>query len=145
MVKIFLLVSSMLAGFDADSIPDNSVTKDGVSLRVLADCISQVESNNSPKAVGDNGKAIGAYQLHSIFVKDCNRIVGYEKFKLEDRWDVNKSREMFYVYSKHYAKGVNKVSAERIARCFNGGPTGHQKGATLEYWNRVKRELEIRK
>ena len=100
----------------------------------LLPAIEQVESGGKSDAVGDGGKAVGILQIHPIMVKDVNRILGEERYTLADRLDPAKSREMFRVYSDHYAKG----DAEKAARCWNGGPGGHKKSATLAYWGKVK-------
>lgn len=102
--------------------------------QTLLPAIEQVESGGRADAVGDGGKAVGILQIHPIMVEDCNRIVGEKRFTLADRLDPAKSREMFRVYSDHYAKG----DVEKAARNWNGGPNGHKKSATLAYWSKVK-------
>ncbi len=47
--------------------------------------IMMVESGGKPNAVGDKGKAVGAYQIHPIMVKEVNRIAKKEMFSLNDR------------------------------------------------------------
>jgi len=103
----------------------------------LLDAIEQVESGGNPRAVGDNGKAVGAYQIWKICVDDCNRIVGRKRWTLEDRWDRVKSREMCRTYLTHYGG-----TTEEMARKWNGGPRGHTKAATLPYWAKIKKELK---
>ena len=102
--------------------------------QTLLPAIEQVESGGKSDAVGDGGKAVGILQIHPIMVEDCNRIVGEKRFTLADRLDPAKSREMFRIYSDHYAKG----NTEKAARNWNGGPNGHKKSATLAYWSKVK-------
>jgi hypothetical protein len=60
-----------------------------------------VESRGNNQAVSSKG-AVGVLQFLPILVEDCNRIVGYEKFALEDRLDSLKSVEMFNVIQDHY-------------------------------------------
>lgn len=43
------------------------------ALEVDLSLISQIESSNNPHAVGDNGKALGLYQLHKEPILDFNR------------------------------------------------------------------------
>ena len=45
-----------------------------------------VESGGDPKEVGDNGKAVGVLQIHTIVIDDVNRIYGTD-FRYEDRLD----------------------------------------------------------
>jgi len=101
----------------------------------LWQAICKVESNNNPMAIGDGGKAVGIAQIWPITVRDCNRIAK-TNYTLEDRYDPIKSREMFVIYTEHYAKGK---SDETKARIWNAGP----KRAYLadKYWTKVKAAL----
>lgn len=113
---------------------------------VLLDAIATVESNNVSEVVGDDGQAVGAYQLHRIYVDDVNRIAKAE-YRHADRNDAVKSREMVTIYLAHwgarYAAFMNKpATAEVLARIHNGGPYGWNKIHTKKYWNKVKLELE---
>lgn len=93
----------------------------------LLDAIALVESNNRANAVGDGGSAVGAYQIRPIFLRDVNRILGWNKYELTDRWDPEKSRAMARVYLDHYGGGLTLIDQ---ARQYNGGPRGHLKRAT---------------
>lgn len=116
------------------------VVPNGVSPE-LCHAIMIVESGGNAAAVGDNGKAVGSYQIWPIMVADVNRILKDERYILEDRYSVTKSREMFLVYSHHYAKHYGDWSPEGIARRWNGGGRGHLKAATAAYWEKVRKEL----
>jgi hypothetical protein len=105
--------------------------------RVLP-AIEMVESSGRADAVGDGGKAVGILQIHPIMVEDVNRILGQDRYTLADRLDPAKSREMFRVYSDHYARCGD---AEKVARNWNGGPRGHRKAATVAYWRKVERAM----
>ena len=76
----------------------------------LLDAIEWVESKGDANAVGDSGRAIGAYQIWEIYVDDVNRIIAlYMKdvdfrFTYKDRWDKAQSRTMVGIYTNHYAK-----------------------------------------
>lgn len=60
-----------------------------------------VESKGDSKAVGKLDD-VGVLQIRPIIVEDCNRILGMESFKLEDRLDSLKSVEMFNIIQDHY-------------------------------------------
>lgn len=60
-----------------------------------------VESKGDSNAVGRDND-VGVLQITPILVEDCNRIVKYEKYLLEDRLDSLKSVEMFNVIQRHY-------------------------------------------
>ena len=111
----------------------------------LLDAIEWVESKGDANEVGDDGRAIGAYQIWKIYVDDLNRIkpirYGYNqtinRFSYDDRLDPVKSREMVSIYLKHYGGTV-----EEMARKHNGGPNGHKKESIKKYWDKVRKVLE---
>ncbi len=113
-------------------------------------------------------QAIGAYQLHKIYVDDVNRIIGEDRYIYADRWDPVKSREMATIYVQHYTNVISSFEfwrqidqLEAMARIHNSGPDGWRndlhwfvqfRGYTLEeakqkitnsmdFWAKVKAEL----
>ena len=105
------------------------------SLGELLDAIEWVESKGDAKAVGDGGASIGAYQIQKIYVDDINQ--WGHNYAYTDRWYRDKSREMARLYLIHYGGTI-----EEMARKHNGGPRGHKKDATLDYWAKIKARLE---
>jgi hypothetical protein len=108
----------------------------------LWEAVCRVESNGNPLAVGDGGRAAGIAQIWAITVRDVNRFAG-TKFTLNDRFDAEKSRQMFRLYTEHYAKGK---SDEIKARIWNGGPnamkaTGKKLANLNAYWSKIKKHL----
>lgn len=106
---------------------------------VLA-AIRVVESNNDPSAVGDNGKAIGVYQIWKPYWID-SRIPGEWK----DCFDPVYADRVVRSYMKRYAteKRLGRpVTQQDVARIHNGGPNGYRKAATLKYWHKVQRVLK---
>ena len=61
-------------------------------------------------------------------------------FTYNDRWSRHKSIQMFEIYRNHY----KLITAEEMARCWNGGPRGLQKLATKRYWEKVKKHLAVK-
>jgi len=108
----------------------------------LLDAIINVESSDNDSAYHKGEDAVGCLQIRQTMVNDVNRILkrqGSDKrFTYFDRWNRNKSIEMFNIYVDHY----NLTTAEEIARCWNGGPRGLNNENTVGYWNKVKSELE---
>ena len=102
----------------------------------LLDAIEWVESKGNSNAVGDGGDAIGAYQIHKVYVRDCNRICGRETYTYEDRYNKSVSRIMVSGWLQHYGG-----TFEEMARKHNGGPQGHKKESTKAYWEKVKDRL----
>jgi len=108
----------------------------------LLNAIIHVESSNNDSAYHKGEDAVGCLQIRQTMVNDVNRILkrkGKTKtYSYEDRWDRDKSIEMFNIYVNYY----NLTTKEDIARCWNGGPRGNNKENTVYYWNKVKSELD---
>ena len=108
----------------------------------LWEAVCRVESNGNPLAVGDGGRAAGIAQIWAITVKDVNRFAGTQ-FTLNDRFNAEKSRQMFRLYTEHYAKGK---SDEVKARIWNGGPnamkaTGKKLANLNAYYAKIQKHL----
>ena len=108
--------------------------------------IEMVESNCNENAVGDNGKAVGAYQQHAVFVCDVNRILKEDLYTLEDRKSAFLARRMAKIYLTYYGNRYERITGKRasnevLARIYNGGATGYKKQATKSYWNKIKKFL----
>lgn len=111
------------------------------SVAYLLEAISWVESKHDPEAVGDNGKAVGAYQIHKEYVDDVNRIYG-TGFTYEDRKDPGTSKRMVRLYLRYYGARYERITGKKatvdiLARIHNGGPNGWKKKATIEYADKV--------
>lgn len=105
----------------------------------LLDAICAVESRGKADAIGDGGKAVGAYQIHPGVISDVNRICG-TAYTLQDRLDPAKARDICRAYLSHYGERAGGTD-EAYARVWNGGPKGAKKAATVAYWRRVKARL----
>ena len=109
---------------------------------ILFSAIVAVESGGNCLAVGDNGKAVGPAQVWAITVRDVNRILGKPVFRMEDRFSLAKSKQMFDIYTTHYGKRYGiPITDEIRAKVWNGGPDGPKKQATNKYWQKVKSKL----
>ena len=109
---------------------------------VLA-AIRTVESNGNPDSVGDNGNAIGVYQIWKPYWEDA-RQTGNLPGVYRDCFDPVYADRVVRAYMKRYATEQREgleVTQEDIARIHNGGPNGHKKRATLKYWAKVKKLL----
>ena len=143
-MKIKKLLSAAAAGIGVifGIIPtDCKAAVDVNSLEGLLKAIAQVESNGDSSAYNHKENAAGPYQIRPVYLKDVNRIVGYEKYRLEDRFDALKAKEMVVTYLSHYGK---HKSLEALARIHNGGPRGDKKKSTLRYWQKVKKAMEAK-
>jgi lipoprotein NlpI len=104
-----------------------------MNILVLIAAIVMVESGGNPSA--RNGDAAGCLQIRPTMVQHFNSI-GIE-FTLEDRLDCDKSKEAF----AKWVRISGYKNFEVIARKWNGGPKGHLKETTLNYWEKVKSNL----
>ena len=87
-VGLFLTTSSVEV---VRSIPKDNLIK----------AIMYVESRGNTKAHNISEDAVGCLQIRPIMLKEVNRLLGYNKYKLKDRWSKLKSIEMFNVIKEH--------------------------------------------
>ena len=97
--------------------------------------IQQVESKGSKTLYNKKERAAGILQIRPIMIREVNRIVGYKKYKLKDRWDSTKSVQIFKTYQKNFNPTADLEVASRI---WNGGIRGMRKRSTLKYYKKVK-------
>lgn len=101
----------------------------------LLDAIRAVESGGrSVVPRGDDGRARGPYQIWRSYWIDSG-VAG----RYEDVDDAEYSRRVVRAYWSRYAP--KNASHETLARIHNGGPRGHMRAATMQYWRRVKRAM----
>lgn len=107
----------------------------------LLDAIRRVETGgckDPSAAVGDNGKAIGPFQIHRVYWQDAVEHSGIGGTYADCR-DEAYARKVVRAYMARYApKGA---SDEVFSRIHNGGPKGHKKSATKAYWAKVRKQL----
>ena len=118
-----------------------------ISEHDLVSALILVESRGNDSAIGDRHlvgeEAVGALQIRPIMVREVNRILKIQKsdkrYKLKDRFDREKTLEMFFVWKNYHHPDSD---FETIARNWNGGPRGYKRSSTLRYWNKVQKELD---
>lgn len=101
------------------------------------------ESRGQVDAFNAGELAVGIVQIRPIVIADLNRIAGYDKWKLEDRWCPARSWMIFREYTGYWIErfGLDDTPENR-ARIWNGGPRGYRKTSTLEYWQDVRGRME---
>jgi hypothetical protein len=107
----------------------------------LLQAIGQVESGNNDDAVGDNGKALGRYQIWYVYWKDAVEYDPSIGGEYSDVTDPDYAKKIVLAYWARYAtKGRlgHEPTDEDKARIHNGGPNGHKKDSTLKYWDKVQ-------
>ena len=108
----------------------------------LINAIAKVESGGNPKAFNKNGNCAGYLQITPVVVKDCNQILKRKKvnkkYTLKDRFDKQKSIEMFVIYQNAHNPSGN---IEKAIRIWNGGPNYSVK-ATNKYYKKVMKHYK---
>lgn len=90
---------------------------------------------------GDNGDAIGPYQIHKEVVVDVNRFYG-TKYTWESCAKIKIAKDVCEKYLRMWC-GKDRIgrepTVETYLRIWNGGPHGHKRiKATQAYVNRAK-------
>lgn len=142
---IFVICTLSVQGHTRDSL-ELPLNKEIVHKRNYWDpvitAIAKVESSLNTKAVSKSGKYVGYLQIGKPLVIDCNnylkRIGSKKRFTFDDRFDKQKSIEMFIIYQMKYNKSN---SVEKAIRIWNGG-SGYTIKGTQAYYDKVKKHLE---
>ena len=131
LVALFMVSLSASAG---DSIWNMS-KRSSFDWNPVMDAIIKVESEGNPRAV--SGNSVGVMQITPVLVKECNDILKKQKsnkrYTLDDRYSVEKSKEMFLLIQKYFNPENN---VEKAIRSWNGGIKYSVK-ATNKYYQKV--------
>jgi uncharacterized protein (UPF0548 family) len=131
LVALFMVSLSASAG---DSIWSMS-KRSSFDWNPVMDAIIKVESEGNPRAV--SGNSVGVMQITPVLVKECNDILKKQKsnkrYTLDDRYSVEKSKEMFLLIQKYFNPENN---VEKAIRSWNGGIKYSVK-ATNKYYKKV--------
>lgn len=128
-----ILLIGICIGVSAQQEPKIDLNK---KWRAVIEAIEQVESEGRTNAVSRNKKWVGCLQISEVLVRQCNQIVGYEKYSYNDRYSREKSHEMFIVYQEYFNKEGNM---EKAIRLWNSGDLRcmTRKSRTESYYRRV--------
>lgn len=124
----------------AVSMTMTAQSKSGADLQkkwgAVIEAIAMVESEGNPKRVSRNGLYVGYLQISEILVRECNRIAGYKKYTYADRYDKQKSINMFIDYQEFHNKTGNM---EKAIRLWNSGDVNcmMRKARTEGYYKKV--------
>lgn len=138
MKKILLFLVAVLI-----TVALNAQTKQQLKKWMpVINAIAQVESGGNPKAVSKSGTYVGLLQIAPICVRECNRIVGKNKFTYNDRYNKEKSIEMFIVFQEHHNPEGNM---EKAIRLWNSGDKNcmKNKSKTEAYYRRVMSKYDF--
>lgn len=140
---LFLLLSANLLAQNPPADPAPWLT-----------AVATVESNNDPNAVGDDGKAIGLYQIHESYWKDAVDHDPTIGGKYNDCYDPEYAKRIVLAYMDRYAReALRDGDWEKCSRIHNGGPGIMRKQyskrkrdraaweATTRYWTKVQNTM----
>ena len=107
---ITALISCLITSFIwAKTIPEEKdcievvrIEKQTVDWNKLIEAIIWRESRVNDNSVNHKSNAVGCLQITPIYLKQCNKIAGHEKYKLSDRYSRSKSIEMFNLYQSYF-------------------------------------------
>ena len=119
-------------------LPFTASADDGLSdfdWNPVMDAIIQVESKGNPNA--RCGIWCGVLQISPALVTECNNILkrsnSPKRYTLKDRFNVEKSKEMFVLIQSYYNPQNN---IEKAIRMWNGG-IGYSVKRTQRYYEKV--------
>jgi len=140
----------------AVSLAPSPVLQETFTWRETLDAIRVVETGGEPRegrgAIGDNGNALGSYQIWKPYWTDAVernpslRVGGFERV-LKDKAH---SEKIVRAYMARYnGDALRRLEAGqgaladvlRTARIHNGGPKGYRKEATLKYAEKVRKAI----
>lgn len=114
-----------------------------INIANLIDALIQVESNGNPYAISSDSTCVGVLQIKKIVVDDCNEYLLMKgkknKFNYEDRFNKEKSIEMFLLIQERYCNFKPERSntyIEHMIRLWNGG-CGYKLISTQSYYEKV--------
>ena len=106
MVAISLVAPSMVHPVAAKPMPGKMHPVNRLFLRALA----KVEYAGKGKApAGDQGLAVGCLQIHDVYMREANRILGFPAFNSKDRRDREASFEMARIVLTHHGRRYAKM------------------------------------
>lgn len=114
--------------------------------RRILDAIQLVETGNLDpvnSAGGDQGKALGPFQIHRSYWQDSTCKNPQISFCYEQIVNAACGRRVVRAYMQRWCpQAWERADAQIIARVHNGGPRGADNARTLVYWNKVKARLD---
>lgn len=112
------------------------------TLGQFLEAIRIVESGNQPgrgrDAIGDGGRALGPFQIWQVYWLDSGVQGRYEQVRSENY----AIKVMLCYWMRFCPAALLDQDYETLARVHNGGPKGHQRAATLQYWVKVRKILD---
>jgi hypothetical protein len=137
-ISAFIFVLMFLTNMNVFAFAANTHTLDD-----LLSAIVQVESGGNPAAVGDGGRAIGPFQIWEVYFRDAQSFdKSLKGIQYKDVTNLTVAKKVVLAYFRRYEPMASKnLNFEVLARLHNGGPGWRGKSSTVQYWNKVKKNL----
>jgi hypothetical protein len=133
MKRLFLLMVMCFV-----TLTTMSFTTNKLELLDIAETLKQVESNNTPEAIGDGGLAFGVLQIHEPCIMDVNKHYG-TTYTHEDAKDPQIAEDIFVKYidlgiKLYKLRCGTEPNEYDIVRMWNGGIyRGYEYESTVPY------------
>lgn len=116
-----------------DTIPleieQNMTREDTINAMALA--FAQQESQFNHTAVSPCGRWVGCLQLSKIMVREANRIVGFDCFNYDDRYDRQISYAIFKIVQERHN---TNLEIDRAIDVWNPGCGSDYRGSVKKYF-----------
>ena len=133
----------VLPSHAASATDDASLSDSDEEWRPVIEALIQVESKGNSRA--QCGASVGVLQITPVLVAECNNILRRRKlkkrYKLSDRWNKQKSIEMFLLIQSWFNPLRN---VEQAIRSWNGG-MHYSIQKTQRYFDKVMSILQKNK
>lgn len=96
-------INKLLENYPTVTIHDtihDTIYREHSDWELLKIAIIWQESKGNSEAIGGNG--YGIYQITPIYVKECNRILGYNKYTHTDAFKDSLANDMFEVVQSYH-------------------------------------------
>jgi hypothetical protein len=101
------------------------------TINAMALAFAQQESGFNHKAVSPCGQWVGCLQISEIMVREANRIVGFDCFNYNDRYDRQGSYAIFRIIQEHKNP---KLEIDRAIDVWNPGCGSDYRGSVKKYF-----------
>ena len=144
MKRIFGLMLAVIASL---VIAYSAMAGPTADQRKLLDAMYIVESDSGRRTVGDDGRALGPYQIWRSYWQDALEFDPSIGGVYEDVKNKDYAERVILAYWARYAtvRRLGRVpTMEDLARIHNGGPKGATSPNTARYWDKIQRALKQR-
>lgn len=93
-----------------------------------------IESGGKEDAYNKKEEAVGILQIRPIMLRHANKIIGFEKFSLDDRWCKEKSIEIFWTVQTYHNPDID---LEQACHLWNAGITNKRKWEITETYRNL--------